>query len=126
VNRYLVLILVASLLVGCGGEPSADDSRGDATNGERLFREGAVPPCGTCHSLRPGLDLLGPSLARIGHNAGSQVPGQSAGDYLRESILEPDAHIAFGFSASVMAASYEAQLSQQEVEDLVAYLLTLK
>jgi cytochrome c oxidase subunit 2 len=127
-NRYLILILVLCLLVGCGGGPSGEGSRGDAQNGERLFHEGAVPPCDTCHSLKPGPAVLGlgPSLAQIGRNAGSRVPGQSADDYLRESILEPNAHIALGFSANVMAASYEAQLSQQEVEDLVAYLLTLK
>jgi cytochrome c2 len=126
VNRHLVLILVLSLLLGCGGQPTTAVVRGDVANGERLFREGAVPPCGTCHSLRPGQDLLGPSLARIGRNAGSRVPGQSASDYLRESILEPDAHTAFGFSANVMATSYGAQLSEQEVKDLVAYLLALK
>jgi mono/diheme cytochrome c family protein len=126
VNRYLVLMLVLSLLAGCGAEPTAGASRGDPTNGEKLFREGAVPACSTCHSLAPGVGLPGPSLARIGRTAGSRVPGQSAADYLRESILEPNAHIAFGFSANVMAAAYEAQLSEQEVDDLTAYLMTLK
>jgi cytochrome c2 len=126
VNRYLVLILMVGLLAGCGGEPAAGASRGDATNGETVFLEGAVPPCSTCHSLTPGVGLVAPSLARIGRDAGSRVPGQPASDYLRESVVEPNAHIALGFSANVMAASYGAQLSQQEVEDLVAYLLTLK
>jgi nitric oxide reductase subunit C len=126
VNRYLVLMLMLSLLAGCGGEPTAGARRGDAANGERLFREGAAPACITCHSLAPGVNFPGPSLARIGRTAGSRVPGQSAADYLRESILEPDAHIALGFSADVMAAAYGAQLSEQEVDDLVAYLRTLK
>jgi mono/diheme cytochrome c family protein len=126
VTRYFVLILVLGLLAGCGGEPTPGVSPGDATNGERLFREGAVPACGSCHTLSPGFALLGPSLARIGRNAGSRVPGQSAGDYLRESIVEPNAHVAFGFAANIMAATYEARLSEQEIEDLVAYLLTLK
>jgi cytochrome c2 len=121
--RGLALSLMLVLLAACGGA-TTDTIRGDARNGEELFLQGAVPPCSTCHSLKPGLDLVGPSLAWIGRNADSRVPGQSASDYLRQSILEPDAHIAFGFSANIMAASYKTQLSSQEVEDLVAYLLT--
>ena len=47
-------------------------------------------------------------------------------DYLRESILNPDTYTTEGFSAGVMPAALADELSDQQVADLVAYLLTLK
>lgn len=134
--RKLVLLLLlawAFTLVACGGgsapEEEADASGGDAAAGEAVFAQtlvGTQPGCITCHSLDPGVTLVGPSLAAAGADAGSRVSGQPAEDYLRQSIQEPDAHIAEGFSAGLMPAALADELSAQEMSDLVAYLLTLK
>jgi len=44
---------------------------GDAANGEKIFNGGTYK-CYTCHSLRPGEQKIGPSLARLfGRPAGS-------------------------------------------------------
>jgi len=129
----LLLLILAFTLVACGGgsapEEAADASGGDAAAGEAVFAQtlvGTQPGCITCHSLEPGVTLVGPSLAAIGADAGSRVSGQSAEDYLRQSIQEPDAHIAEGFSAGLMPAALADELSAQEMSDLVAYLLTLE
>jgi hypothetical protein len=45
---------------------------------------------------------------------------------LCQSIVEPSVHMAPGFPSGILAATYQAQLSEQEIEDLVAYLLILR
>ena len=135
--RRLVLLLMLVLvmtLVACGGgdsasEEMADIPEGDAAAGEALFAQtlvGTQAGCITCHSLEPGITLVGPSLATIGADAGSRVSGQSAEEYLWQSIKEPNEYIAEGFSAGLMPAALADELSPQETSDLVAYLLTLK
>ncbi|HEY63384.1 MAG TPA: cytochrome C, partial [Caldilineae bacterium] len=48
--------------------------------------------------------------------------GFSAEDYIRESILSPKAFVVEGFQP-LMPQNYGEQLSQQELDDLVAFLL---
>ena len=100
---------------------------GDAKAGEALFAQttiGSNPGCKTCHSL-DGSKLVGPSMQGIGTRAGTEVQGQSAQDYLHASIVDPNAHVVEGFTQGVMP-SFKTALSDQQVNDLVAYLLTLK
>ncbi len=82
--------------------------------------------CQICHSLEPGRQLVGPSLAGIAVTAQSRVPGLSAEEYLRESILDPDAYIVEGYRSGQMLPIYEEQLTEDEVGALVQYLLTLE
>jgi cytochrome c551/c552 len=129
-----VLLLVLSL-VACGGgsAPSGGQEepagQGDAAAGEALYNQsliGTQPGCMTCHSLEPGVTMVGPSLAVIGAEAGTRVEGVSAEDYLRQSILEPNAFVAEGFAQGLMPAALAGELTAQQVDDLVAFLLTLK
>jgi mono/diheme cytochrome c family protein len=128
----LLLLLLLLSLAACGGEPAPAEGDeettavGDAAAGESLFNGGAQPGCNTCHSLEPGVKLAGPSLAEIGAEAGSRVSGQSAEEYLRTSVMEPNSFVVEGFTANIMPATYDDQLSEQEVNDLVAYMLSLK
>jgi cytochrome c551/c552 len=132
----LVLLLIVVLsLVACGGEsaPAGDQGEvagaGDAAAGRRLFDQnliGTQAGCMTCHSLEPGVNMVGPSLANIGADAGSRVPGVSAEEYLQEAITMPDAHIVEGFSPGIMPAALAEELSAQDVDNLVAFLLTLQ
>jgi len=54
------------------------------------------------------------------------VPGLSAEGYLRESIINPDAHVLEGFFPGIMYQEFGEDLSEQEINDLVAFMLTLK
>ena len=50
---------------------------GDPRAGERLFLEtrgGTGAGCRICHSLQPGVKLVGPSLAGVGAAAATRVP----------------------------------------------------
>jgi cytochrome c2 len=133
---FLVVLLLVLGLAACGGSSDApavsgDDGQdapaaGDAVAGEEVFAQTAVPACTTCHSLEPGVPLVGPSLATIGAEAGSRVDGVSAEIYLRESITAPDSFVVEGFASGLMTMDYETQLTEEQIMDLVAYMLTLK
>jgi hypothetical protein len=75
--------------------------------------------------LSEGTVLVGPSHYQVGTIAESRIPGMSAEAYLHESIRDTDAYLVEGFTAGLMP-NYDQDLSDQEVSDLVAYLLTLR
>jgi nitric oxide reductase subunit C len=85
----------------------------------------ARPPanCVTCHSLQPDVVLVGPSLAGVATRAATRVPGMSAEDYLRQSILEPGAYVVEGFP-DAMARNLGEVLTSQKISEIIAFLLT--
>jgi cytochrome c2 len=127
------LIVAVLALAACGGgggaasQPAASGGgAGDAAAGKALFAQtviGSNPGCVTCHSLEAGKTLVGPSLAGIASRAGSAVSGQSAEQYLRQSITEPDAFVAKGFQKGLMP---KPTLTDKQANDIIAYLQTLK
>jgi cytochrome c2 len=139
--RKSTLVLLLGLLLAlaaCGG--GGDDSgaaeeaaapAGDAANGETLYRgttigSASAPGCVTCHSTEPGVVLVGPSHAGVGARAATAVSGMSAEEYLRESIVNPNAVVTEGFAEGVMYQNYGTDLTDQQISDLVAFLLTLQ
>jgi cytochrome c oxidase subunit 2 len=120
------LIFLALLVAACAGENTQTQdiaAIGDPANGEALFNSGGDSgiPCLTCHTL-DGTPLVGPSLNGIGERAATRIEGVSAEDYLRQSIVSPSAYIVEGYSDS-MNKTYPEFLSEQEIDDLVAFLL---
>lgn len=129
---FLSLVLLLSL-AACGGSGESASSEGeeqpiagDAAAGKKVFTEVAAPVCSSCHSMDPDTTIIGPSIAGVGSRAGSRVAGKSAEDYLHESIVAPDAFVVDGFAAGLMNQTYGTTLSEQQIADLVAYMLTLK
>ena len=137
----LIMLLVVALvmvLAACGGGGDSADSGsgdasgavvGDAARGGELYKqtiigEASAPGCITCHSLDADVVLVGPSHKGMGARANGAVAGQSAEDYLKLSITEPNAHITDGFTEGVMYQFYGNDLSEQEIADLVAFLKT--
>jgi cytochrome c2 len=119
-----VFLLCAIFLVACSGS----DEEQAAEKGKLLFEQatiGNTAGCKTCHSLEPDTIIVGPSLAGISTRAAAIVPGLSAEEYLRQSILEPDAHVVENFPVSVMPNVWVKELSEEQVDQLVAYLLTI-
>ena len=124
----------ASTSVGVRPVDERDDIR---ALGENVFRT-AIPACVACHSLAPGADGAGPSLAGIVTRteallASGDYQGRATDveSYLHEAITEPSAHLNTGgmYSAngvSFMPDSYGESLTEEEIEQLVAFLTTLK
>lgn len=127
----IVLFLITTgflLLSSCGGAPQGDPSSGQRLfRGEALIAGGKLPACIDCHAdTADGVSQLGPNLSNIGNRAATTVAGQTAEEYLRASILQPDAYLSGGFQEGIMYREYPTSLSAQQVSDLVAYMQTLK
>lgn len=131
VSKVILLALLLAL-VACGGDDDGTvEAVGDAANGEALFARpllGAneAPGCISCHSLEPDVVIVGPSQAGVATRAGLRVPGQSAEAYLRAAIIAPDEYVVEGYEPGVMYQHYETDLTAGEINDLVAFLLTLE
>lgn len=125
---FVIILALSVVLTACGGDGggSSDDA---AAAGEKLFNQtviGAQAGCVTCHSLDAGVVIVGPSIDGIGSRAGSTVSGMSAEEYLEESILDPDAYLIEGFPAGTMPQVWQDELTSDQVNQLVTYMLTLK
>jgi nitric oxide reductase subunit C len=85
------------------------------------------PPavCSTCHSTQPDVIIVGPSLAGIATRAETRVPGLSAEQYIRNSILNPGDFVVPGFP-DAMLRSLGDKLSADQINDIIAFLMTLK
>jgi mono/diheme cytochrome c family protein len=94
-----------------GGGPT-----GDPAAGEQVFTTAAQPPCASCHTLAEAnaSGTVGPDLDEV-------LKGKDAA-FIHESIVDPDAEVASGFTAGVMPAVYADQLDEQQLADLVAFL----
>ncbi len=100
----------------------------------------AVPPnsapqalwCYQCHiveGLPTAAGLVGPDHTNIGASAATRKPGMSAEAYLRESIVDPEAHVAEGVERAtrgLMTKAIVQGLTDAQVDALVAFLLTLQ
>jgi len=122
---FILVLSIAVSLAACGGDSGGDSgassSGPDAAAGEKLFDEsliGTQPGCKTCHSLEADVVMVGPSLAGVGGRL------DEAG--IRQSITEPDATVVEGFAVGTMPAALADELSDQQLNDIVAYLATLK
>jgi mono/diheme cytochrome c family protein len=81
--------------------------------------------CASCHKGPQTTARIGvaPSLEDVPEWAGQREPGLSASDYVRESILNPPAFISPAFVESGPTAMPSLNLTEAEVDALVAYLL---
>ncbi len=97
---------------------------GEPAAGQEVFGSASPVACTVCHSM-DGTAGIGPSLQGIATRAAARVSGVSAEGYIRQSILDPTAFLVEGF-APVMPVDFGENLSSQQIDDLVDFLLTLK
>ena len=81
--------------------------------------------CATCHALVPDTIIIGPSLYGVATRAETRVEGQSAEEYLTMSVLRPGDYVVEGFN-NVMITNLAKELTSEELNALVAFLMTLK
>lgn len=91
--------------------------------GVRLFFEQDCVTCHTVSSLPGARGTLGPGLDDIGTRA-KKLDGADGRAYLRESLLVPGKVIREGFVNAM--PSFEGKMTDQELEQLTDWLLTLK
>lgn len=103
---------------------------GDVANGQTLYEK--TYACTSCHGdlATEGSNSVGPWLGDLAERGGSIVEGYGAADYMYESILNPNAHIAEVCptgpcnSPSAMPGNFSIRISDpQSMIDLLTYVL---
>jgi len=96
---------------------------GDAPDGKRIFNAAG---CGSCHALADvgTAGNTGPRLDDLRAAASTRKPELAPEQYVKESIVAPNALIVAGFPRDLMPA-YGDRLTDEEVDALVEYLLGL-
>ena len=81
-----------------------------------------VGGCGGCHTLQAAKSTgkVGPDLDKLPDYA--QQAGQPLEQFVRESIVNPDAYVEKGFPANVMPKNF-ASLPKDQLDALVKYLV---
>lgn len=116
--RLFALTLLV-LIIGACAEPRATDP---IARGRQVFQQKS---CASCHRIGSSGGGSGPDLTQVGAIAETRKPGLSAADYVSESIRDPGAYIVPGFP-DTMPRGLDRGLTQEDFDDLVEYLLTLK
>jgi mono/diheme cytochrome c family protein len=84
--------------------------------------------CATCHYTASDRRLIGPGLMNVGERAASNDLQMDAEAYLRVAIVAPDSFITPAeppYPTGVMPQNYSTVLTPEQIEDLLAYLLSL-
>jgi cytochrome c551/c552 len=139
VRRLALFPLLAVLLAGCGstvpggdrkvttptpvtviGKLPSEGPAGDAARGKLLFMKAG---CGTCHVFTPAgtTGRVGPNLDHLPAQAKVANQGTLA-EFVKTSIVNPGEYIAPGYP-NAMPPNYGKTLSDQQLADLVAFLV---
>ncbi len=92
--------------------------------------------CLACHTIEgTSQGILGPDQTHVGARAANRIPGYTAEQYIRESIVEPCAYnvtpaddgIEADYDCNLMEATLKSiLLSDADIDVLVAFLLAQK
>lgn len=131
---WVALAAAAGLAMACGGgrgNPQTGETNpapaGTLTPAQEGQRVSQAQGCLSCHSIT-GETLVGPTWKGVWGKTVPMANGSTAvvdEAYVRESILEPNARIAKGFSPGIMP-SFRGLISDQDLQHLIDYLKTLK
>ena len=151
-----LILMMAGACGGGNGEPAATStlkptatptsaiietptpSDGLVARGRELYLnvpDNAAPQalwCYQCHfieSVAGAAGLIGPEHSHLATVADTRKPGLSAEEYIRESIKNPALFVAEGVERStpgLMTNAITEKLTEDQIEALVAFLMTLK
>jgi len=103
-----------------GGGGGGGGQAGAAPDAKALFTNGSsasgATACGACHTLQAAgtSGTTGPDLDQV-------LKGKDPA-FIKQSILQPDAQIAPGFSMGIMPPNYRSTLKPAEVDAIVKFL----
>ena len=122
----LVTAVIVALLAGAtvavyaldpGPQPEAEVA--DPIEGRTIF---LTKGCTGCHSREGDSEtgFVGPDLTGLADRAGNRVEGLSAEEYVRQSVLDPQAYIVDGYGSQMPVLPVDAE----ELDALIGYLLS--
>ena len=105
-------------------DPDAPVSLDDAVT---AINSGGCPACHTIPDIPNAAGQIGPDLSNIGSNAATRREGYSAEEYLRESILNPNAFIVpeCPTGPCVEGIMVIPELDDETIDIIVEYLTSL-
>lgn len=105
------------------GKLEQEEGESLAAFGERIYKRRG---CNACHSI-DGATKTGPTWKGLWNKQETTDKGTVTVDdnYIKESVLEPNAQIVSGFNG-VKMPSYKGQLEDRHITALVEYIKTLK
>jgi cytochrome c oxidase subunit 2 len=124
--RTAAVVLCVLVLAGCAeetqpaGQPAEETTTEAATTDEEATedsRQFILLGCSNCHTLADA-----GSGTHTGPDLDNALRGKDA-DFVRESIVNPDAEVAQGFQPGVMPGDYGERISDEQLDGLVEYLL---
>jgi cytochrome c551/c552 len=96
---------------------------GDAAAGKSVF---AANGCATCHTFQPAnaTGTVGPNLDTAPAQDAKADSNMDLAAFIEESIKDPDAYIAKGYTKGLMPTNFGQSLSSKQLKDLVAFILS--
>jgi len=96
---------------------------GDAAAGKAVF---AANGCASCHTFKPAnaTGTVGPDLDTAPAADAKADGNMELADFIKESIEDPDAYIAKGYTKGIMPTTFDESLSGKQVNDLVAFIVS--
>lgn len=120
----IVMMLVIFVISACSAGASVSPTPTPdpmVVQGQQVFNA----RCATCHALVPDTIIIGPSLYGVATRAETRVDGQTAEEYLQLSVLRPGDYVVEGFN-NVMVTNLAKELTNEDMNALMAFLLSLK
>ena len=99
---------------------AAKQKGGGAKSGEAVFNGNG---CAACHTLTAAgaKGTISPDLDRLAEEA--KRAGKPLEEFVRESIVDPNAYIEKGFNQGVMPPTFAQSISKPDLDALVNYLV---
>jgi len=96
---------------------------GDAAAGKAVF---AANGCASCHTFKPAnaTGTVGPDLDKAPAADAKADGNMELADFIKESIEDPDAYIAKGYTKGIMPTTFDESLSGKQLNDLVAFIVS--
>lgn len=102
---------------------TTSSSGGNAAAGEVVFKANS---CASCHTFKPAgaTGTVGPDLDTAPAASAKADNNMPLPAFIKQSIVDPDAYIAKGYSKGIMPTTFGSSLSSTQVNDLVAFILS--
>lgn len=84
--------------------------------------------CTACHNIdqpqtATSRGPVGPNLGNLADIAAAEAPDMTPEEYVVQSIVDPAAHIAEGYTNGIMPTTFSQQMSEEEIQGLAEWLL---
>ena len=81
--------------------------------------------CATCHNTDTEEKKVGPGLLHVSQRAPNRIPGLAAERYIYNSITDPSSFVVPDYPDNLMPHVYKDLFTEQQIYDIIAYLMTL-